>query len=47
MAQQEHGAAGTARVVFGNMLRFYRVKASLTQDELGARAHVSGKTIGA
>lgn len=47
MAQQEHGATGTARVVFGNMLRFYRVKAGLTQDELGVRAHVSGKTIGA
>lgn len=47
MAQQEHGAAGTARVVFGNMLRFYRVNAGLTQDELGVRAHVSGKTIGA
>lgn len=29
------------------MLRFYRVKAVMTQDQLGAAAHVSGKTIAA
>ena len=36
---------GTPRAVFGQMIKFFRVKAGLTQDQLGALAHVSGKTI--
>lgn len=47
MPPQEPSPAGTPRAVFGRMLRFYRVKAGLTQDQLGAAAHVSGKTIAA
>lgn len=33
--------------MFGAMLRFYRLRAGLTQDQLGVKAHVSGKTIAA
>lgn len=45
MAIQEAAAEGTPRAVFGAMLRFYRTKAGLTQDQLAAVAHVSGKLI--
>jgi transcriptional regulator with XRE-family HTH domain len=38
---------GTPRAVFGAMLRHYRARAGLTQDKLGALAHVSGKLISA
>lgn len=38
---------GTPRAVFGAMLRHYRMRAGLTQDQVGARAHVSGKLISA
>jgi transcriptional regulator with XRE-family HTH domain len=38
---------GTPRAVFGAMLRHYRTSAGLTQDQLGAMAHVSGKLISA
>jgi len=38
---------GTPRAVFGAMLRHYRARAELTQDQLGALAHVSGKLISA
>lgn len=38
---------GTPRAVFGAMLRHYRVRAGLTQDQVGALAHVSGKLISA
>jgi transcriptional regulator with XRE-family HTH domain len=47
MPSQEPTPVGTPRAVFGAMLRFYRLKAGLTQDQLGAMAHVSGKTIAA
>ena len=47
MSAHEPSPAGTPRAVFGKMLRYYRVKAGLTQDQLGAAAHVSGKTIAA
>jgi DNA-binding XRE family transcriptional regulator len=36
---------GSPRWVFGKMLRFFRVKAELTQDQLGELIHISGKTI--
>jgi DNA-binding XRE family transcriptional regulator len=36
---------GTPRAVFGRMIRFYRMKAVLTQDQLGALVHLAGKTI--
>jgi transcriptional regulator with XRE-family HTH domain len=38
---------GTPRAVFGAMLRHYRTRAGLTQDQVGALAHVSGKLISA
>lgn len=38
---------GTPRAVFGAMLRHYRMRASLTQDQVGGLAHVSGKLISA
>ena len=38
---------GSPRAVFGAMLRHYRVTAGLTQDQVGALAHVSGKLISA
>ncbi len=38
---------GTPRAVFGAMLRHYRTQAGLTQDQVGALAHVSGKLISA
>ncbi|HEV2375977.1 MAG TPA: helix-turn-helix transcriptional regulator [Streptosporangiaceae bacterium] len=47
MSSQEPTPAGTPRAVFGAMLRYYRLKAGLTQDQLGTLAHVSGKTIAA
>jgi len=47
MPSQEPTPVGTPRKVFGAMLRFYRLKAGLTQDQLGTKAHVSGKTIAA
>jgi len=47
MPSQESGQAGTPRAVFGAMLRFYRQQAGLSQDVLGAKAHMSGKTISA
>jgi transcriptional regulator with XRE-family HTH domain len=47
MPSQEPTPAGSPRAVFGGMLRFYRLRAGLTQDQLGVKAHVSGKTIAA
>jgi transcriptional regulator with XRE-family HTH domain len=47
MPSQESSQAGTPRAVFGSMLRFYRQQAGLSQDALGAKAHMSGKTISA
>lgn len=38
---------GTPRAVFGAMLRWYRQQAGLSQDQLGGKAHMSGKTISA
>jgi transcriptional regulator with XRE-family HTH domain len=47
MPSLESSQAGTPRAVFGAMLRFYRQQADLSQDALGAKAHMSGKTISA
>jgi|SRR5215469_7259432 len=48
MASQEaNPPKGSPRAVFGAMLRHYRTRAGLTQDQLGALAHVSGKLISA
>jgi transcriptional regulator with XRE-family HTH domain len=46
-AQESNPLKGTPRAVFGAMLRHYRVRAGLTQDQVGALAHVSGKLISA
>ena len=47
MPSQEVNPEGTPRAVFGTMLRWYRQRAGLSQDVLGAKAHMSGKTISA
>jgi transcriptional regulator with XRE-family HTH domain len=47
MPSQEAHTEGTPRAVFGTMLRWYRQQAGLSQDVLGAKAHMSGKTISA
>jgi transcriptional regulator with XRE-family HTH domain len=47
MPSQEPTPVGTPRAVFGAMLRFYRLKAGLTQEQLATQAHISGKTIAA
>ena len=47
MPSQEVNPEGTPRAVFGTMLRWYRQRAGLSQDVLGSRAHMSGKTISA
>lgn len=46
-ALESNPLKGTPRAVFGAMLRHYRVRAGLTQDQVGALAHVSGKLISA
>ena len=46
-ALESNPLKGTPRAVFGAMLRHYRVRAGLTQDQVGAFAHVSGKLISA
>ncbi len=46
-AAESNPPKGTPRAVFGAMLRHYRVRAGLTQDRVGALAHVSGKLISA
>src|SRR5580658_2549065 len=46
-ALESNPPKGTPRAVFGAMLRHYRVRAGLTQDQVGALAHVSGKLISA
>jgi transcriptional regulator with XRE-family HTH domain len=46
-ALESNPPKGTPRAVFGAMLRHYRIRAGLTQDQVGALAHVSGKLISA
>ena len=46
-ALESNPPKGTPRAVFGAMLRHYRARAGLTQDQVGALAHVSGKLISA
>jgi transcriptional regulator with XRE-family HTH domain len=46
-AVESNPPKGTPRAVFGAMLRHYRVRAGLTQEQVGALAHVSGKLISA
>jgi transcriptional regulator with XRE-family HTH domain len=46
-AVESNPPKGTPRAVFGAMLRHYRMRAALTQDQVGLRAHVSGKLISA
>ncbi len=46
-ALESNPPKGTPRAVFGAMLRHYRMRAGLTQDQVGSRAHVSGKLISA
>jgi transcriptional regulator with XRE-family HTH domain len=45
MASHDAAPKGSPRQVFGSILRFYRDQASLTREELAARAHVSASTI--
>lgn len=47
MQSDESTQEGTPRAVFGAMLRFYRQRAELSQDALGAKAHISGKAVSA
>ncbi len=47
MPSPEVNPEGTPRAVFGTMLRWYRQQAGLSQDVLGVKAHMSGKTISA
>lgn len=47
MPSHESNPEGTPRAVFAAMLRWYRQRAGLSQDALGAKAHMSGKTISA
>lgn len=44
---QESSQEGSPRAVFGAMLRWYRQQSGLSQDILGGKAHMSGKTISA
>jgi len=46
MASAELDASGHPRQVFGAMLRYYRCRAGLSQDQLGARVYCSGDTVG-
>jgi transcriptional regulator with XRE-family HTH domain len=46
-ALESNPLKGTPRAVFGAMLRHFRIQAGLTQDQVGALAHVSGKLISA
>jgi transcriptional regulator with XRE-family HTH domain len=46
-ALESNPSKGSPRAVFGAMLRHYRVRAGLTQDQVGSLAHVSGKLISA
>lgn len=47
MTANDPAPAGTPRAAFGAMLRHFRTRAGLTQDQLGALLPVSGKLIGA
>jgi ribosome-binding protein aMBF1 (putative translation factor) len=40
------GSGSSPRRVFGNLLRHYRARAGLSQDQLGARVYLSGDMIG-
>jgi DNA-binding XRE family transcriptional regulator len=46
MASAELDGSGHPRQVFGAMLRYYRCKAGMSQDQLGTLAYCSGDTIG-
>jgi transcriptional regulator with XRE-family HTH domain len=46
MATAELDGNGHPRQVFGAMLRYYRCKAGMSQDQLGTRAYCSGDTVG-
>ena len=45
MAKDADNAPSPLRV-FGQMLRFYRTRSGLSQDQLGARVYMSGDMIG-
>ncbi len=40
------GSGSSPRRVFGNLLRHYRARAGMSQDQLGARVYLSGDMIG-
>jgi DNA-binding XRE family transcriptional regulator len=46
MATAELDGSGHPRQVFGAMLRYYRCKAGMSQDQLGTLAYCSGDTVG-
>jgi transcriptional regulator with XRE-family HTH domain len=46
MASAELDGSGHPRQVFGAMLRYYRSKAGMSQDQLGTLAYCSGDTVG-
>ena len=46
LAQGQPGDAGVSPLrLFGKMLKFFRNRAGLTSDQLGARVHLSGSAI--
>jgi Domain of unknown function (DUF5753)/Helix-turn-helix domain len=46
MSARDFDAAGSPLRVFGAELRYYRAKAGLSQDQLGARVYCSGDLVG-
>lgn len=46
MTSAELDGSGHPRQVFGAMLRYYRCKAGMSQEQLGTKAYCSGDTVG-
>src|SRR6266446_821162 len=46
MASRNFDPAASPLGVFGSMLRYYRTRAGISQEELGARIHFSGDLVG-
>jgi transcriptional regulator with XRE-family HTH domain len=46
MPSRDSDTAASPLRVFGSMLRFYRVKAGMSQDQLGGRVYLTGDMIG-
>ncbi|HLI39442.1 MAG TPA: helix-turn-helix transcriptional regulator [Streptosporangiaceae bacterium] len=46
MLHSDDGVPASPRAVFGGLLRFYRMRAGMTRDQLGALVYLSGDMIG-